>query len=340
MAVLVTGGTGFIGSHTCICLYERGYEPILLDNLSNSDEQVVDQLKQITGRSFTFINGDLRDKNRVQQVFKDFEIEAVFHFAALKAVGESTDQPLAYFQNNVAGTLQLLECMHEARVNSFIFSSSATVYGDPHYLPIDETHPIRATNPYGRTKVMIEEILQDYCEANPDFMALSLRYFNPVGAHISGLIGENPNGIPNNLMPFIAQTATGERDKVAVFGSDYDTLDGTGVRDYIHVMDLADGHIAAFDKNHGNSGFHAFNLGTGNGFSVLALINAFSRASEREIPFEFAERRKGDIACSFADASKANKHLDWFARRSLEDMANDSWRWQQNLNKDLRSKEG
>lgn len=265
MKVVVTGGTGFIGSHTCLALHQAGIEPVLLDNLSNSSSKVLEQLAKISGQRFQFIEGDIADSQLMQQVLQQHQPQAVLHFAALKAVGESTQQPLRYYQNNVAATLSMLQSMQQCGVTQLVFSSSATVYGDPDYLPIDEQHPIRATSPYGWSKVMVEQLLQDLVQADPNWLAITLRYFNPVGAHPSGLLGESPNGIPNNLLPYIAQTAVGKRPFVSVYGSDYDTKDGTGVRDYIHVMDLAHGHVAALLKLQQQQGFHAFNLGTGQG---------------------------------------------------------------------------
>lgn len=332
MAVLVTGGTGFIGSHTCISLHESGIKPIILDNLSNSSIEVLDRLKQITNVDFDFIEGDIGDISLVTRILKEYDIDAVFHFAAYKAVGESTEKPLEYYQNNVTGTLNLLSAMKEVGVKKIVFSSSATVYGEPQYLPIDEGHPISATNPYGNSKVIVESILKDVCAADDKFLAISLRYFNPAGAHHSGLIGENPNGIPNNLMPFISQTATGKREQLNIFGNDYDTHDGTGVRDYIHVLDLAEGHIAAFETHKHNSGFLPYNLGTGKGFSVIDLVNAFTSASNTEIKYVFAPRRKGDVASSYAASSKANNELGWQTKRSIDDIAEDTWRWECQLN--------
>lgn len=328
MRVLVTGGMGYIGSHCCIALHHAGYTPVIYDNLSNSSVQVLLQLESICGVRFEFMHADINDPHALEQAFDRYKPIAVFHFAALKAVGESVEHPLRYYQNNVAGTLQLLQAMRNSGCRQFIFSSSATVYGEPQYLPLTEQHPLGATNPYGWTKVMVEYVLQDLCRATPDFLALALRYFNPAGAHPSGLLGENPLGIPNNLMPFVAQTAVGRREQVLVFGDDYPTADGTGVRDYIHVMDLAEGHVAAFQQMQNQHGFHSFNLGNGQGYSVLELITAFSHAAGRAIPFQVVARRAGDIAASYADASKALRELKWQARFTLQDMANDCWRWQ------------
>jgi UDP-glucose 4-epimerase len=328
MRILVTGGLGYIGSHCCIALHQAGFSPVIYDNLDNSSHRVLDQLEKICGQRFDFIEADLLDQAALQQAFAQYQPAAVFHFAALKAVGESVQQPLRYYQNNVCGTLNLLQQMQQAGCQRLIFSSSATVYGDPQFLPLTEQHPLGATNPYGWTKVMVEQMLQDFCRAQSGFLAIALRYFNPAGAHPSGLIGEDPRGIPNNLMPYVAQTAVGRRPFVTVYGQDYPTPDGTGVRDYIHVMDLAEGHVAAFAQLTSQSGFHAFNLGTGQGDSVLALIAAFSAAAGQEIPYQVSARRPGDIAASYADASKAQQQLGWTTRYDLRQMAADSWRWQ------------
>lgn len=338
MKVLVTGGMGYIGSHTCIALSEAGITPVIFDNLSNASRRVLDQLAILTGCAPEFIQGDINDAVALEHALRTSQAQAVLHFAASKAVGESTALPLSYYRNNVAGTLTLLEVMAKVAVHSMIFSSSATVYGDPAYLPLDEQHPIRATNPYGWTKVMTEQILQDYCRAKPEFLAVSLRYFNPVGAHPSGLLGESPQGIPNNLLPFVAQTAVGRRPFVSVYGDDYPTPDGTGVRDYLHVMDLAQGHVAALLQHHqrgepssaalAQTGFHPYNLGTGQGYSVLEVLNAFSRSAGKDIPFQRAPRRPGDIACNYANTSKAEQLLQWRAKCSLQQMTDDTWRWQ------------
>lgn len=328
MNVLVTGGLGYIGSHTCIALLEAGITPVIIDDLSNASSKVLDQLFTITGKEIKCYQGDIGDSALVERIFTTHAIAAVFHFAALKAVGESTEQPIRYYQNNVAKTLTLLETMAKANVTHIVFSSSATVYGEPQYLPIDEKHPISATNPYGWSKVMVEQALQDLCASSPQWLAIPLRYFNPVGAHKSGLIGESPKGIPNNLMPFIAQTAVGKRDKVSIFGHDYDTNDGTGVRDYIHITDLAKGHVDAFISHQKNTGFKPYNLGTGQGYSVLEMINAFGKAAGKDIPYVLAERRAGDIACNYADASLAKQHLGWTAHLGLDEMTQDTWRWQ------------
>lgn len=326
--ILVTGGAGFIGSHTCVALFESGYRPVILDNFSNSSEKVLDQLEAITGNRFPCIQGDVRDVNLVSAILRDYRIGAVFHFAALKAVGESVEKPLAYYENNVSGSIDLLNAMKASGVRRIVFSSSATVYGDPQYVPIDESHPIGSTNPYGWSKVMVEQLLRDCTVADPSFLAIALRYFNPVGAHDSGLLGEDPLGPPNNLMPFIAQTAIGRRKKVQVYGTDYQTSDGTGVRDYIHVMDLAEGHVAAFRTHSADSGFKPYNLGTGRGSSVLEVITAFEKSCGARIPWESAPRRPGDVAVNWADPALAVKRLNWRARRDLQTMTDDVWRWQ------------
>ncbi|WNC69190.1 UDP-glucose 4-epimerase GalE [Thalassotalea nanhaiensis] len=328
MKVLVAGGLGYIGSHTCLALQKAGVTPIIYDNLSNASINVLEQLKHISGKDFTFVEGDIRNQALLEQVMQEHNVTAVLHFAALKAVGESCEQPRRYYDNNVAGSVVLLDAMANVGVKQIIFSSSATVYGDPQYLPLDENHPISATNPYGWTKVMVEQILQDNCQADAGNLAISLRYFNPVGAHPSGLLGESPNGIPNNLMPYIAQTAVGKREFVSVYGDDYDTPDGTGVRDYIHIMDLAEGHVAAFLNHKNDTSFIAYNLGTGQGYSVLDVIKAFSKAAKNEVPYKFAPRRSGDVACNYADASLAKQKLNWQATLGLPEMTEDTWRWQ------------
>ncbi len=330
MKVLVTGGLGFIGSHTVIALFDAGYTPIILDNLSNSSRRVLAQLTKITGNDFEFYEGCISDRALLSTIFNAHKIEGVFHFAALKAVGESTEQPLSYYQNNVSHTITMLEVMAQHGVAKLVFSSSATVYGDPQYLPLDENHPISATNPYGWTKVMVERVLQDYCTANSDVLAIALRYFNPVGAHPSGQLGESPNGIPNNLMPYIAQTAIGIREQLNVFGDDYDTHDGTGVRDYIHVQDLVAGHVDAFKHHVKDVGFHPYNLGTGQGYSVLDMVAAFSQSAKCTINYKICPRREGDVASNYADASKAKRCLNWQATHDLKAMTDDSWRWQTN----------
>ncbi|EKO3694544.1 UDP-glucose 4-epimerase GalE [Vibrio metschnikovii] len=328
MNILVTGGTGYIGSHTCIQLIQAGITPIILDNLYNSKKLVLERIAQVTGVTPQFYQGDIGDSELLERIFAQHEIASVVHFAGLKAVGESVEKPLMYYQNNVSGTLNLVQAMDKARVKSLIFSSSATVYGDPASVPIREDFPTSATNPYGRSKLMVEECLTDFQHANPDWSITLLRYFNPVGAHESGLLGEDPQGTPNNLLPFVAQVAVGRREKVGVFGNDYPTPDGTGVRDYIHVVDLADGHLAALNKVGLQAGLHIFNLGTGQGNSVLDMIAAFSKTVGKPIPYQIQPRRAGDIAECWADPSYAEQVLDWKATRSLETMVEDTWRWQ------------
>ncbi|EJN6828674.1 UDP-glucose 4-epimerase GalE [Vibrio navarrensis] len=330
MNILVTGGSGYIGSHTCIQMIEAGMTPIILDNLYNSKLLVLDRIQQVTGVRPTFYQGDIRDSAILQTIFTEHHIDGVIHFAGLKAVGESVEKPLMYYDNNVSGTLNLVREMDKAGVKSLIFSSSATVYGDPASVPIREDFPTSATNPYGRSKLMVEECLRDFHHANPEWSITLLRYFNPVGAHQSGLLGEDPQGIPNNLLPFVAQVAVGRREKLGVFGNDYPTPDGTGVRDYIHVVDLADGHLAALNKVGQQAGLHIFNLGTGQGNSVLEMVAAFEKAAERPIAYEIKPRRAGDIAECWADPSYAAEVLGWKATRSLETMVADTWRWQSN----------
>ncbi len=333
MKILVTGGAGYIGSHTCVDLLNQGWEVVVVDNLSNSCEQSLKRVEAIAGKSLTFHRIDLLDRNSLTAVFQDHArhpFDAVIHFAGKKAVGESVDIPLAYFHNNITGTLILLEVMAEFSVKNLVFSSSATVYGDPATLPIREDFPLGVTNPYGRTKLMIEEILKDLYRSDNRWNIALLRYFNPVGAHESGRIGEDPNGIPNNLVPYIAQVAIGKLDRVNVFGNDYNTPDGTGVRDYIHVSDLAAGHIKAIPKLLTDPGVVTYNLGTGQGNSVLEMIAGFQRACNREIPFAVCPRRAGDIAACWADPSKAEAELGWRAEKTLDDMCLDSWTWQKN----------
>ena len=327
--ILVTGGAGYIGSHACVALIEAGHSVVILDNLCNSSAQVLTRLERITGREPVFVQGDVRDRDCLDQIFSDYSIAAVMHFAGLKAVGESVNSPLEYYDNNVTGTLTLLAAMAHALVKTLIFSSSATVYGDPASVPIAEDFPCSATNPYGRSKLMVEEILADWLVANPAWSVGRLRYFNPVGAHPSGLIGEDPLGTPNNLMPFVAQVAVGRQDSLYVFGDDYPTPDGTGVRDYIHVMDLVEGHVAALAYIQRQSGLHTVNLGTGQGVSVLDIVKAFEQASGRTIPYEIVERRPGDIAECWAQPSLAEQLLGWKASRTLEQMCEDAWRWQE-----------
>jgi UDP-glucose 4-epimerase len=328
MNILVTGGAGYIGSITCVRLIEAGYTPVILDNFCNSKRAVLDRIAQITGTRPTLIEGDIRDRALLDRTLAAHAIDAVIHFAGLKAVGESVAKPLAYYENNLGGTFTLLQALDAAGVRSLIFSSSATVYGDPARVPILEDFPTGATNPYGRTKLMTEEILRDIAHANPAWSVSLLRYFNPVGAHPSGLLGEDPQGTPNNLMPFIAQVAVGRRAHLTVFGNDYPTPDGTGVRDYIHVLDLADGHVAALRHAEGKTGVHVFNLGTGRGNSVLEMLAAFEKACGRTLPHVVAPRRAGDVAACWADPSKAAQVLGWEARRGLDEMCADAWRWQ------------
>jgi len=330
MAILVTGGAGYIGSHTCVELLKAGYEVIVVDNLVNSKEESLTRIREITGKPVTFYKADLLDKHAINEIFENESIEAVLHFAGLKAVGESVSAPLRYYHNNITGTLTLLEVMQTHGVKKIVFSSSATVYGNPHTVPITEDFPLSAVNPYGQTKLIIERILSDLHYAEPGWNIAILRYFNPTGAHPSGRIGEDPNGIPNNLFPYITQVAVGKLKVLNVYGNDYETPDGTGVRDYIHVVDLAAGHIKALEKLNENPGVVIYNLGTGRGHSVLEVINAFSKATGVNIPYRFTERRPGDVAASFADPTKANNELGWSAKYGLEEMCTDAWRWQQN----------
>jgi len=326
--ILVTGGAGYIGSHTCVELLEKGYDVLVLDNLCNSSDESLRRVEQITGKTVRFIKGDIRDRPLLDQLLQTNTISCVIHFAGLKAVGESCEMPLAYYDNNVSGTITLCQAMADNGVRNLVFSSSATVYGDPASLPITEDFPLSATNPYGRSKLIIEEILTDLHKADGSWNIALLRYFNPVGAHPSGLIGEDPNGIPNNLMPFVAQVAIGKREKLHVFGNDYPTPDGTGVRDYIHVQDLARGHVCAINRLQENCGVQVWNLGVGQGHSVLEMVNAFEQASDRPVPYDIAARRPGDIAACYADPSRARQELGWAAEKSLDDMVNDAWRWQ------------
>ncbi|WP_411705464.1 UDP-glucose 4-epimerase GalE [Edaphovirga cremea] len=329
MYVLVTGGSGYIGSHTCVQLLEAGYTPVILDNLCNSKSAVLERMTTLTGKTPVFYQGDIRDRQVLADIFTRHAIHAVIHFAGLKAVGESVAKPLAYYDNNVNGTLTLLEAMREANVKNLIFSSSATVYGDQPKIPYTESFPTGTpSSPYGRSKLMVEQILQDLQKAESDWSMTILRYFNPVGAHPSGLMGEDPQGTPNNLMPYIAQVAVGRRDSLAIFGNDYPTEDGTGVRDYIHVVDLADGHLAAMKTLYNQPGVHIYNLGAGYGYSVLQVVEAFSKASGKKVAYHFAPRRDGDLPAYWADPEKAAKDLNWRVSRSLDDMAADTWRWQ------------
>ena len=327
--ILVTGGAGFIGSHTCVVLAKAGYSTVIIDNLSNSRPSVIDRLERICGTRPDFVRGDIRDAAFLDRIFAEYHITAVIHFAGLKAVGESVEKPLKYYDNNVRGTLELLAAMRRANVKTLVFSSSATVYGDPASVPIREDFPRSPANPYGRSKLIIEEILEDLQRAEPAWRIASLRYFNPAGAHESGLIGEDPQGIPNNLIPYLAQVAVGRLEKLNVFGGDYPTPDGTGVRDYIHVMDLAEGHVAAIDYLEQAGGLLTVNLGTGKGTTVLEMIRAFARASGRSIPYQIVGRRPGDIAQCYADPQKANLILGWQAKRDIDTMCADAWRWQQ-----------
>ena len=328
MNILVTGGTGYIGSHTCIALIDSGYQVVIVDNLSNSSIKVLDQIQKITGIRPAFVQGDVRNLELLEKVMVEQLIDAVIHFAALKAVGESTEKPIEYYGNNVTGSLTVLKAMQHAGVKHLVFSSSATVYGNPEYIPLDENHPIRSTNPYGWSKVIVERILEDVVSSDSSMLVTSLRYFNPVGAHVSGELGEDPLGIPNNLLPFVAQVAVGRLDQVKVFGGDYDTLDGTGVRDYIHVLDLAEGHVSALRVHQGGTGFNVYNLGTGQGYSVLQVINAFEQSCGKKIPYQITARRAGDVACNYADPAKAKSKLHWQAQRNLQQMTDDAWLWQ------------
>lgn len=327
--ILVTGGAGYIGSHACIALVEAGHSVVVLDNLCNSSPVALERVAELCGQSVPFVEGDIRDAALLDSVFQSHNIGAVMHFAGLKAVGESVEMPLAYYDANVTGSLVLLAAMERAGVDALVFSSSATVYGDPESVPIQESFSLSPTSPYGWTKFMVEKILTDWQQADPTRHVGLLRYFNPVGAHPSGRIGEDPRGIPNNLMPYIAQVAVGLRDKLMVFGADYDTPDGTGVRDYIHVMDLVDGHVCALDYVQANCGLHTVNLGTGRGVSVLEMVRAFEEASGKPVPYEIVGRRAGDIATCWADPARAADLMDWRANHSLAQMCEDSWRWQQ-----------
>lgn len=330
MSILVTGGAGYIGSHTCIELLQAGYELIVIDNYSNSQPEALKRVRELSGKDFIFYEVDLLDESAVGQIFASHSIEAVIHFAGLKAVGESVRKPLHYYHNNITGTLVLCAAMQQYGVKRLVFSSSATVYGMPERMPISEDFPLSATNPYGSTKLMIEQMLQDLLVADPSWSVALLRYFNPIGAHSSGRIGENPNGIPNNLMPYISQVAVGKLAELGVFGSDYPTVDGTGVRDYIHVVDLAQGHLKALGKVLGTTGIDAFNLGTGRGYSVLELVQAFEQASDCKVPYRISDRRPGDVAICYADPRKAERELGWKAERGIEQMCIDTWRWQSN----------
>ena len=328
MKILVTGGAGYIGSHTCVQLLERGDEIVVLDNLDNSCEESLNRVKKITGKDLTFCKVDLLDYEATENVFKQHKFDAVIHFAGLKAVGESVRMPLRYYHNNITGTLHLCDIMNKYGVKKLVFSSSATVYGDPHTVPIKEDFPLSCTNPYGQTKLDIEYILKDLCVSDPEWSVVLLRYFNPVGAHESGLIGEDPNGIPNNLMPYISQVAIGKLECLSVYGNDYNTKDGTGVRDYIHVVDLAEGHLRAIDKIKDNTGVYVYNLGTGNGYSVLDMVNAFSKACGKDVKYKIVDRRPGDVASCYADPTKAREELGFVTKHNLDDMCRDLWNWQ------------
>jgi len=328
MKILVTGGAGYIGSHTCVELLEAGHDVVVIDSLCNSSRVSLDRVALLTGRTVSFVEGDIRDPAALMPILERGDIDAVIHFAGLKAVGESVEIPLTYYQNNITGTLALLEAMAETGVKRLVFSSSATVYGDPHALPITEDFPLSASNPYGRSKLIIEEMLRDIQLADPAWNIAILRYFNPVGAHESGQIGEDPRGVPNNLMPYIAQVAAGRLEQLSVFGGDYPTADGTGVRDYIHVVDLAKGHLAALERLQGDPGLMVHNLGTGKGYSVLEMIRAFEAASQKPVAYRVVDRRPGDIAACYADPGLAFRELGWRAERGLEQMCQDTWRWQ------------
>ncbi len=328
MSILITGGAGYIGSHTCVELLSTGYDIIVVDNFSNSKPEAINRIKEITRKNFKFYQVDILDKENLKQVFAENDIKAVIHFAGLKSVGESVEIPLKYYHNNITGTLILCEVMKSYNVKKFVFSSSATVYGKPKSVPVTEDFPLSAINPYGRTKLMIEDILIDLYYSDKDWSIALLRYFNPIGAHESGRIGEDPNGIPNNLMPYITQVAVGKREKLSIFGKDYDTHDGTGVRDYIHVVDLAKGHLKALEKIMYRKGIEAYNLGTGVGYSVLDVVKIFEKVTGKKIPYIITSRRPGDIDKCYADPTKAFNELGWKAEKNLEDMCRDSWNWQ------------
>lgn len=336
MKILLTGGAGYIGSHTALALSEAGFTPIIYDNFCNSQKSVIKRLEKIIGKPITVIEGDVRDTAKLVQTLSEYQIESVIHFAGLKAVGESVSMPIEYYANNIQGTISLLQAMQKVDVKSLVFSSSATVYGDPKYLPIDENHPLSVTNPYGRSKLHIEEILHDLSISDESWRILCLRYFNPAGAHESGMIGESPNGIPNNLMPYIGQVAAGQLAELKIFGGDYGTIDGTGVRDFIHVVDLAEGHLAALELIGSAEPlrWEAINLGTGQGYSVLQMVDAFRDASGKDIPYEIVGRREGDIASCFAAVGKAKERLNWQAKRGLEKICTSGWSWQ-TFNRDV-----
>lgn len=331
MNLLLTGGVGYIGSHAAVVLSQLGHQVLLYDNLSNSNDAVLEKLAQITGQRMDFVRGDVCDTALLKETLASHEIDAVVHFAGLKAVGESVVKPIDYYANNVRGTISLLQAMHAQQVRKLVFSSSATVYGQPQYLPLDENHPTGATNPYGRTKLHIEEMLKDVASSDSEWRIACLRYFNPVGAHQSGLIGESPNGVPNNLMPYVAQVGAGRRSELSVFGDDYPTLDGTGVRDYIHVMDLAEGHAAALEFLAKTAGWNAINLATGKGYSVLEMVDAYEKVSGNKIPYRVVSRRIGDVSECYANPKKADDLLKWAAKRTLDDMCSSTWRFQQSV---------
>jgi len=328
MKILVTGGAGYIGSHTAVELLQKGHDVVVIDNLSNSSRKSIDRIEKITGKIVEFHEADVKDKDALDAIFDKHNIDAVIHFAGLKAVGESVSKALYYYSNNIQSTINLIERMELFDIKKLVFSSSATVYGDPAKLPITEDMPKSATNPYGQTKLMIEQILEDVCATNEDWNITSLRYFNPIGAHESGIIGEDPNGLPNNLLPFVSQVASGKLKKLSVFGNDYNTPDGTGVRDYIHVVDLARAHLAALEKLDHPNIYKAYNIGTGKGYSVLEIIEAFKLASGKDVPYDIVDRRPGDIATCYADCSLAQKELGWNSEHSLEDACSSSWNWQ------------
>ena len=330
MKILVTGGAGYIGSHTCVELLNAGHEITVVDNLCNSCEKSLDMVKEITGKDFKFYEVDLLDKEALTKVFDENEFQSVIHFAGLKAVGESVSMPIEYYHNNMTGTFNLVDVMRKHNVFSIVFSSSATVYGSPETVPIKEDFPLSTTNPYGSTKLMLERVLSDVFVSDNRWSVVLLRYFNPIGAHISGKIGEDPKGIPNNLLPYVAQVAVGKLQKVNVFGDCYPTSDGTGVRDYIHVVDLALGHLKAVEKKQSEPGVHIYNLGTGQGYSVLEIIRAFSKACGKDVPYVITDPRPGDVAICYADASKAKAELGWVAQRGIEEMCRDAWNWQSN----------
>ena len=333
MKILVTGGAGYIGSHTCVELLNEGYDIAVIDNFSNSKKEVIDKIKSITNKEFNFYEGDCQNKEILRKIFKENDISSVIHFAGFKAVGESVQKPIMYYRNNIDSTLSLLEVMNEFDVKKIVFSSSATVYGNPKSLPIKEDFPLSTTNPYGSTKLMIEDILRDLYKSDNNWSIAILRYFNPIGAHESGLIGEDPNGIPNNLMPYIVKVATGELSCLSVFGNDYNTHDGTGVRDYIHVVDLAKGHIKAIEKVLKDTGCDAYNLGTGNGYSVLDLVNTFKKVNNIDVKYKIVERRPGDIDACYADPEYAKEKLNWEAKLGIEDMCRDSYNFVKNTKK-------